>query len=162
MAVTAPSGKHGPEAYLAVCHSTWTFAARGTVVWFPATTCWPFLFSIPRHGLHHVCAAVLEQLPMWSCVCRRLLGIQMHGQAGMQHLISIHVTWPLLGRTLLQRGREGMLYFVFNSNVVAVLVAHNLETGEFVAQVGSMVGSGACCVRLWSATMHQQEQELVC
>lgn len=33
------------------------------------------------------------------------------------------------------RGREGMLYFVFNSDVIAVVVAHNIGRGEFVAQV---------------------------
>lgn len=59
----------------------------------------------------------------------------MQGEAGMQHLISIHFSWPQLGRALLQSGRRGMLYFVFNSQVVAVLVAHNIQEGEFVAQV---------------------------
>jgi hypothetical protein len=29
-----------------------------------------------------------------------------------------------------------MLYFVFNRQLVAVVVAHDLERGEFVAQVG--------------------------
>lgn len=66
----------------------------------------------------------------------------MHGRAAMQHLISIHFSWPQLGQALLQCGREGMLYFVFNSQVVAVLVAHNLELGEFVAQVGMMKPCG--------------------
>lgn len=70
-----------------------------------------------------------------SCPCRRLLGIQMHGQAGMQHLISVHFSWPALGQALLAAGQQGMLYFVFNSSVVAVLVAHDLGAGEFVAQV---------------------------
>ena len=32
------------------------------------------------------------------------------------------------------RSRAAMLYFVFNANVVAVLVAHDLRVGEFVAQ----------------------------
>lgn len=59
----------------------------------------------------------------------------MHGKPAMQHLISIHFSWPQLGRVLLQRGREGMLYFVFTAQVVAVLVAHDLSSGEFVAQV---------------------------
>jgi hypothetical protein len=85
----------------------------------------------------------------------------------MQHLISIHFSWPLLGSTLMQRGREGMLYFVFNSNVVAVMVAHNLHTGEFVAQVGdrrcSVVGLFAHCVwTCWSTCMHDQEQKQGC
>lgn len=59
----------------------------------------------------------------------------MRGQAGMQHLISVHFSWPALGQALLSAGRQGMLYFVFNSSVVAVLVAHDLGAGEFVAQV---------------------------
>jgi hypothetical protein len=75
-------------------------------------------------------------LRVYVSFCRRLLGIHMSGQAGMQQLISIHFSWPLLGQALLARGREGMLYFVFNRQVVAVLVAHNLQQGEFVAQVG--------------------------
>ena len=33
------------------------------------------------------------------------------------------------------RSRAAMLYFVFNAEVVAVLVAHDLRVGEFVAQV---------------------------
>lgn len=85
-------------------------------------------------------------LSLCPCLlCRRLLGIRMSGQAGMQHLVSIHFSWPLLGQALLAGGREGMLYFVFNSQVVAVLVAHNLEQGEFVAQV-SCLGTAHCWV----------------
>jgi hypothetical protein len=53
----------------------------------------------------------------------------------MQHLISIHFSWPALGTALLRAGRGAMLYFVFNRAVVAVLVAHDLQAGEFVAQV---------------------------
>lgn len=41
----------------------------------------------------------------------------------------------------LLEGREGMLYFVFNSDVIAVMVAHNIKEGEFVAQAsGWFVG----------------------
>ena len=39
------------------------------------------------------------------------------------------------------RGREGMLYFVFNSDVIAVVVAHNIGQGEFVAQVSTALAS---------------------
>lgn len=77
------------------------------------------------------------------------------GGGAMQHLINAHFTSAGLGaraRALL----PGMLYFVFNAEVVAVLVAHSLERGEFVAQVrplpwwshpagqarGSMAGQG--------------------
>ena len=40
---------------------------------------------------------------------------------------------PQLGAAL--AGREGMLYFAFNPDVIAVIVAHNIDAGEFVAQV---------------------------
>jgi hypothetical protein len=78
---------------------------------------------------------------------RRLLGIKLSGQAGMQHLISMHFTWPALGQALLAAGRGGMLYFVFNRSVVAVLVAHDLGAGEFVAQVrrARAAGGGWVC-----------------
>ncbi len=64
----------------------------------------------------------------------------------MQHLINIHFTSPSLGARMLGRGpgsakpagrgdAAAMLYFVFNRQVVGVVVAHDLEQGEFVAQV---------------------------
>jgi hypothetical protein len=53
----------------------------------------------------------------------------------MQHLINIHFTSPQLGQQLLAAGRPAMLYFVFNRQVVSVIVAHDLQQGEFVAQV---------------------------
>lgn len=89
-------------------------------------------------------------------LCRQQLGIGMSGQQRMQHLINVHFTSPLLGAQLrgrMQRpgaergskeqGQSGlgadhkaaMLYFVFNSDVVTVVVAHDLQQGEFVAQV---------------------------
>lgn len=57
----------------------------------------------------------------------------MHGEAAMQHLINIHFhapqLWPLVQR------QPAMLYFVFNRDVVSVIVAHDLVRGELVAQV---------------------------
>ena len=49
------------------------------------------------------------------------------------------------------RGREGMLYFVFNSDVIAVVVAHNIGLGEFVAQVSTPCphySLSLCCIPL--------------
>ncbi len=51
----------------------------------------------------------------------------------MQHLINIHFFSRRVGQ--LATARPGMLYFVFNAEVVAVLVAHSIQDGEFVAQV---------------------------
>ena len=68
-----------------------------------------------------------------SSPLRRGLGIQMQGDAALQHLVNIHFTAPALRQRL--AGREAMLYFVFNASVIAVLVAHDLQRGEYVAQV---------------------------
>lgn len=61
----------------------------------------------------------------------------MSGDAALQHLMSIHFSWLDLGHQLLAAGREAMLYFVFNRQLVGVVVAHDLEKGEFVAQVSN-------------------------
>jgi 2-polyprenyl-6-methoxyphenol hydroxylase-like FAD-dependent oxidoreductase len=66
---------------------------------------------------------------------RKALGIPMVGPGPMQHLINIHFTSPPLGAALKRSGRQGMLYFVFGPGVIAVMVAHNLDAGEFVAQI---------------------------
>jgi hypothetical protein len=58
----------------------------------------------------------------------------------MQHLINIHFSSPQLGQQLLAAGRPAMLYFVFNRQVVSVIVAHDLQQGEFVAQVRGLAG----------------------
>lgn len=64
---------------------------------------------------------------------RSMLGVKMMGIPAMQHLINIHFMAPGLRQHL--HGREAMLYFVFNSEVITVVVAHDLQRGEFVAQV---------------------------
>ena len=55
----------------------------------------------------------------------------------MQHLINIHFFSKKMG--LAASKRPGMLFFVFNADVVAVLVAHDINKGEFVAQVWLLV-----------------------
>ncbi|KAH7616498.1 putative polyketide hydroxylase [Nannochloris sp. 'desiccata'] len=66
---------------------------------------------------------------------RKSLNISMIGPGVMQHLINIHFISPQLGADLKRSGRQGMLYFVFGPGVIAVMVGHNLDTGEFVAQI---------------------------
>lgn len=68
-----------------------------------------------------------------SCV-RRLLGIGLRGETELQKLVSVHFLSKDLGQYLL-RERPGMLYFIFNTEAIGVLVAHDLEQGEFVLQV---------------------------
>ena len=69
-------------------------------------------------------------------VLRKSLNIPMVGPGPMQHLINIHFISPQLGRHLRAHpSRQGMLYFVFGPGAIAVMVAHNLDAGEFVAQI---------------------------
>ena len=66
---------------------------------------------------------------------RAMLGIHMQGTAVIQNLVNIHFSAPQLGAALREH-RPGMLYFVFNPKGVVVVVAHDLDEGDFVAQVG--------------------------
>ena len=64
-----------------------------------------------------------------------MVGSSLQGRSGMQYLVNIHFFAPGLGSAL--RGREAMLYFVFNPSIISVLVAHDISSGEFVAQASS-------------------------
>lgn len=64
---------------------------------------------------------------------RKQLGIDMVGEAAMQHLVNIHFFSRDLWHHM--KDRPAMLYFVFSSQAIVVLVAHNLQEGEMVAQV---------------------------
>lgn len=69
---------------------------------------------------------------------RTKLGINLGGKAGLQHLINIHFRSANLARRIREHpegGRSSMLYFVFNTRAIVVVVAHDLQLGEFVAQV---------------------------
>jgi len=66
---------------------------------------------------------------------RKYLGIEMDGAGTLQHLINIYFSSPDLGQKLVHLDRMGMLYFIFSKRYIAVLVAHNLGQGEFVAQI---------------------------
>ena len=70
---------------------------------------------------------------------RRAAGIQMEGPTALQHLVNIHFFCPDLWQHISQR--PAMLYFVFNSDVVSVLVGHDLPNGELVAQVRALPSS---------------------
>lgn len=65
---------------------------------------------------------------------RRLVGIEMKGENDLQKLVSIHFFSRELGEYLL-KDRPGMLYFIFNTEAIGVLVAHDLKQGEFILQV---------------------------
>jgi len=64
---------------------------------------------------------------------RNLLGVSMEGEPELQNLINIHFYSQALAKKL--EHRPAMLYFCFNPGVIAVIVAHCLQSGEFVAQV---------------------------
>lgn len=67
-------------------------------------------------------------------IVRELAGISMEGERDLQKLVSVHFLSRDLGRYLSSQ-RPGMLFFIFNPGAIGVLVAHDLENGEFVLQV---------------------------
>nr|XP_029145415.1 uncharacterized protein LOC112715041 isoform X1 [Arachis hypogaea] len=65
---------------------------------------------------------------------RKLVGIEMRGEKDLQKLVSVHFFSKGLGQFLLQEN-PGMLFFIFNTEAIGVLVAHDLRQGEFVLQI---------------------------
>ncbi|KAL3659548.1 hypothetical protein V7S43_015535 [Phytophthora oleae] len=64
---------------------------------------------------------------------RQLCGIDMAGTRNLQSIANVHFT----SRALSEAARENpaMLYFVFNKDVVGILIAHDLNRGEWVFQI---------------------------
>ena len=69
-----------------------------------------------------------------SSSVRKLVDIKMKGERNLQRLVSVHFLSKNLGRYILSE-RPGMLFFIFNPAGIGVLVAHDLNQGEFVLQV---------------------------
>ncbi|XP_075656926.1 uncharacterized protein LOC142627034 isoform X1 [Castanea sativa] len=65
---------------------------------------------------------------------RKLVGIDLSGEKDMQKLVSVHFLSRDLGQYLINE-RPGMLFFIFNTEAIGVLVAHDLKQGEFVLQM---------------------------
>ena len=68
---------------------------------------------------------------------RSNLGIAMSGPGTLQKFHSIHFNSLSLGRYLIEQNRTGMLYFVFNSDIIACVVGLDISKGEFVIQIPS-------------------------
>ena len=64
---------------------------------------------------------------------RRLCGIELQGRRAIESFVSIHFECRALWERM--RSRGAMLYFVFNAEVIACVVAHDVERGTWVAQV---------------------------
>ncbi|CAI5514369.1 unnamed protein product [Closterium sp. Naga37s-1] len=61
--------------------------------------------------------------------------VTMQGHRQLQRVLSVHFSSRPLGLRLLALPRPAMLYFVYNTEGVGVVVAHCLREGEFVAQI---------------------------
>ncbi|TMW56936.1 hypothetical protein Poli38472_002861 [Pythium oligandrum] len=64
---------------------------------------------------------------------RQLNGIEMVGVRNLQSIVNVHFTCKTLSAAA--REHPAMLYFVFNENVIGVLIAHDLHHGEWVLQI---------------------------
>eukprot|EP00468_Gymnochlora_sp_CCMP2014_P007922 CAMPEP_0167750974 /NCGR_PEP_ID=MMETSP0110_2-20121227/6297_1 /TAXON_ID=629695 /ORGANISM="Gymnochlora sp., Strain CCMP2014" /LENGTH=645 /DNA_ID=CAMNT_0007636371 /DNA_START=256 /DNA_END=2189 /DNA_ORIENTATION=- len=69
-----------------------------------------------------------------NSMVRRTLNIDLQGESALQHFVSVHFTCSALWPRLRDLRRPGMLHFVFSVPAIGVLVAHNFEKGEWVAQ----------------------------
>eukprot|EP00916_Digyalum_oweni_P024354 GHVL01040258.1.p1 GENE.GHVL01040258.1~~GHVL01040258.1.p1 ORF type:complete len:554 (+),score=97.21 GHVL01040258.1:85-1746(+) len=66
-------------------------------------------------------------------IFRDLSKMKMSGLKCLQNLVNVYFTSKYLGEILSKN--PGMLYFIYNSHVIAVMVAHDIDIGEFVLQI---------------------------
>ncbi|KAE9303511.1 hypothetical protein PF008_g22215 [Phytophthora fragariae] len=64
---------------------------------------------------------------------RQLCGIDMVGTRNLQSIANVHFTSKALSEAA--RENPAMLYFVFNKEIVGILIAHDLNRGEWVFQI---------------------------
>ncbi|ETN09290.1 hypothetical protein PPTG_11736 [Phytophthora nicotianae INRA-310] len=64
---------------------------------------------------------------------RQLCGIDMVGTRNLQSIANVHFTSKALSEAA--RENPAMLYFVFNKEVVGILIAHDFNQGEWVFQI---------------------------
>lgn len=87
-----------------------------------------------KHVEKSICCNFLVGTDGAGSTVRKLVGIQMRGEKDLQRLVSVHFLSKDLGQYLLKEN-PGMLFFIFNTEAIVVLVAHDLRQGEFVLQV---------------------------
>jgi len=64
---------------------------------------------------------------------RQRLGIALKGTDLLQTFLNIHFISKQLGKLCAQR--PAMINFIYNSKIIAALITHSLEEGEFIMQV---------------------------
>lgn len=87
-----------------------------------------------KHSKKDIRSGILVGTDGAGSTVRQLLGIEMRGEKDLQKLVSVHFMSKRLGEYLINE-RPGMLFFIFNTEAIGVLVAHDLKEGEFVLQV---------------------------
>ncbi|KAK1575977.1 hypothetical protein Q3G72_009839 [Acer saccharum] len=87
-----------------------------------------------KHMERNIQCNILVGTDCAGSTVRKLAGVDLKGEKDLQKLVSVHFMSLDLGDYLLNE-RPGMLFFVFNTEVIGVLVAHDLKQGEFVLQI---------------------------
>lgn len=87
-----------------------------------------------KHMKRNIQCSILVGADGAGSAVRKLSEIEMRGERDLQKLVSVHFMSRELGKYLISN-RPGMLFFIFNTEAIGVLVAHDLLQGEFVLQV---------------------------
>jgi hypothetical protein len=56
----------------------------------------------------------------------------MRGNRNLQNFINIHFRSESVGKMMIEKNETGMLYFLYSSDLISVLVNHDIQKGEFV------------------------------
>ena len=69
-----------------------------------------------------------------ASLVRERVGVGLSGDHALERFASVHFTCPELA-PMIDGSRRAMLYFVLNPDIIACVVAHNIDRGSWVAQV---------------------------
>jgi 2-polyprenyl-6-methoxyphenol hydroxylase-like FAD-dependent oxidoreductase len=64
-----------------------------------------------------------------------VLKVPQRGQNNIENFASIHFSSKKLGQYLLKHKKSSMLNFIYSKDIIAVLVSHNVNLGEYILHV---------------------------
>ncbi|RLN59985.1 hypothetical protein BBJ28_00001369 [Nothophytophthora sp. Chile5] len=85
------------------------------------------------HTLEHASFDYVVGADGAHSLVRQLCGVEMAGTRNLQSIANVHFTSKALSDAA--RENPAMLYFVFNQDVIGILIAHDLKRGEWVFQI---------------------------
>lgn len=82
-------------------------------------------------------ASGLQCEATWALTCRetKVSCFARVIELDLQNFVNVHFRSKEMGQLMRAAGECGMLYFLYNEDIISVLVCHDIQQGEFVLQI---------------------------